>query len=91
LGELAALFHDRGVAPASLVPDSFWIGSNGGVRLTTTERVDYALDVSPCTARCVWSAALGASGSEPFSAGFGRGLALDSDDQHELAQLPRAD
>ena len=91
LGELAARCHDRGVIPAPLAPASFWIGSDGAVRFTTAQRVAFALDVSPRAALRSWSAALGASAIDSFSAGFRRGLGLGVVDQRALDELLRAD
>jgi tRNA A-37 threonylcarbamoyl transferase component Bud32 len=91
LGELAALFHDRGVVPASFAPASFWVGSNGEVCLCTTNRIEFALDVPARVALDSWSAALGARALDPFTAGFRRGLGLGSTDQRELDELLRAD
>ncbi len=87
LGELAAHCHDRGVLPAPLAPEGFWIGSDGEVRFTTTQRVAFALDVSPRAVLRCWSAALGTSALDSFRAGFRRGLGLGVVDQRALDEL----
>ena len=88
-GALAAAFHDRAVRPAPLAPASFWIEPNGGVRLTTANRLELALDPSPLPALESWCRLLGATPAHvaELALGFGLGLGLGRVELRALHEL----